>query len=82
MTGTITIELADIAYGTMCMESKFKKSILLKFRNNIDIESNLMSQLLASIDIYQVKSGSNFIPETVFHKVQLIKKILVYKVFN
>lgn len=41
-----------------------------------------MSQLLASIDIYQVKSGSNFIPETVFHKVQLIKKILVYKVFN
>jgi len=67
MTGTITIELADMAYGTMCMESKFKKFILLKFRNNIDIESNLMSQLLASIDIYQVKSGSNFIPEFVYN---------------
>lgn len=67
MTRTITIELADMAYGTMCMESKFKKFILLKFRNNIDIESNLMSQLLASIDIYQVKSGSNFIPESVYN---------------
>lgn len=67
MTRTITIELADMAYGTMCMESKFKKFILLKFRNNIDIESNLMSQLLASINIYQVKSGSNFIPESVYN---------------
>ena len=56
-----------MAYGTMCTGSKFKKSILLKFRNNIDIESNLMSQLLASIDIYQVKSGSNFIPESVYN---------------
>ena len=41
-----------------------------------------MSQSLVPIDIYQVKSGSKFIPETVFHKVQLIKKILIYKVFN
>lgn len=30
MTGTITIELADIAYGTMCMESKFKKIYTIK----------------------------------------------------
>ena len=54
MTGTITIELADMAYGTMCTGSKFKKSILLKFRNNIDIESNQMSQSLA---LYRYLSG-------------------------
>jgi len=54
MTGTITIELADMAYGTMCTGSKFKKSILLKFRNNIDIGLNQMSQSLA---LYRYLSG-------------------------